>query len=322
MRYYAISITDASGKPIPVGPFATAPQFTSFVNGQTLQGALNVDMDLPVFNWDTPMGGSLLRIWGVDLKNISQASNLNGANIQISGGMQKGLPLANPKQSGLLLDGVIQQAFGNWQGTQQSLDLIITAGFGTQKTPKNIVLNWQTGTPMAQAVALALDTAFPDYKINISISDKLILTTETQPAVFENIGQFASYLNSISAAIIGGTYQGVKLTSRNKEFFLYDGTSLTTPIDIQFTDLIGQPTWIDFGTVQFKTAMRADLQVGDFIRMPPGQQTILAASFSQYRDKSVFQGVFQVSQLRHIGNFRQRDANSWVTVINAVVRTS
>ena len=34
------------------------------------------------------------------------------------------------------------------------------------------------------------------------------------------------------------------------------------PIQIAFTDLVGQPTWVQFGTVSIPCVMRSDIQVG------------------------------------------------------------
>jgi hypothetical protein len=57
--------------------------------------------------------------------------------------------------------------------------------------------------------------------------------------------------------------------------------------------------------------------------MPPQALfTTTAAAQSQYRDKSAFQGKFQISVARHIGNFRQPDASAWVSVFNAFAVTS
>jgi hypothetical protein len=51
---------------------------------------------------------------------------------------------------------------------------------------------------------------------------------------------------------------------------VFDKTYQPSSIAIQFTDLIGQPTWIEPNTMQVKTVMRADLQVGSIITMPQG----------------------------------------------------
>ncbi|EAC0818062.1 TPA: hypothetical protein M5337_004731, partial [Salmonella enterica subsp. enterica serovar Typhi str. CT18] len=90
------------------------------------------------------------------------------------------------------------------------------------------------------------------------------------------------------------------------------------PVQIEFTDLVGQPTWIQFGTVSIPCVMRSDIQVGDYIRMPKKLRPMIqASSYSQFRDDSAFTGDFLVSSVRLVGNSRQPDANSWVTVIEA-----
>ena len=287
------------------------------MNGATIPGALNIDLDIPVVRMAEPMGAAFLRVWGVSVKDISQASDLNGMTIEIYGGMQKGLPLANPEQAGLLLRGTIQQSFGNWQGTSQSVDFIIQGDYGTQASPKNIVLNWKAGQTLGAAAKLALETAFPSpFKVTDNTSPNLVLTTD-EPGYSGTIVQFAQYLQQASQNIVGGTYQGVQLIIKDTSITLYDGTTSTTPIQLQFIDLIGQPTWMQAGTINFKCVMRSDIQVGAYVQLPKGQQTILAQSYSQYRNNSAFQGIFQIRQVRHLGNFRQRDASSWVTVFDA-----
>ena len=106
MRFYRIEIDGGS------------TVFTSYANGQNIQGALQVELDIPVAAMHSPdNAGAFVKIWGVPLSMISQANNLNFKGIKVYGGFQKGLPLANPKQSGFLVRGFISQSFGNWQGT-------------------------------------------------------------------------------------------------------------------------------------------------------------------------------------------------------------
>ena len=153
MRYYKIVITDPSSGNVITPPgfdgLLGGASYTSFVNGQSLPGAWNVELDIPVIGAATPQGSAGARIWGISRQEISQANDLNGKNISIFGGMQKGLPLANPAQSGLLVQGFIFQAFGNWIGTDMTLDFVINpgqatsstpGGLGTLPKPKNLVL--------------------------------------------------------------------------------------------------------------------------------------------------------------------------------------
>lgn len=133
-------------------------------------GALNIELDILNYGYDSPAGQSFVRIWGIPLQEIAQASNLNMQNIQVYGGMQKGLPLANPAQAGLLVQGQIQQAFGNYISVNQTLDLIVVAGYASASAPggtgspeasADIPFNWKAGVPLGTAIKNALATSTP-----------------------------------------------------------------------------------------------------------------------------------------------------------------
>lgn len=310
MRYYRIVLGKGSG----------GREFTSFVNGKSIPGALNVELDIPVIPFATPMGAGAITIWGVPLSDISQASDFNGMDISVYGGMQKGLPLANPAQSGLLAQGKVFQAFGNWIDTEQTLNFNIQASIGTIDEPKNIILNWKKKAKLSEAIQNTLSTAFPDFKLDIKISDKLVLPAD-EIGYFQTLVQFAQYIRVVSQTILGGDYPGVDIVLTESTLKIYDGTTQASPLQIAFQDMIGQPTWIDPLTVQTKFVMRADINVGDYLKFPPALVTNTSAGAatagSNLKQKSTFQGTFQANLVRHIGNFRQPDAASWVTVVNA-----
>lgn len=333
MRYYSIIISDPDSgaivKPKSLAGLSSDATYTSFVNGVSLPGALNVELDIQVYDLATPNGASWVRVWGISLEEIGQANDLVGKSISVFAGMQKGLPLAKPKQAGLILQGSILKSWGNWIGTDQTLDMIVVGALGSQAAPKNLIHNWKKGTPLADAITSTLKTAFPKYTVNVAISSKLILA-EDDVGYYHTAGQYAQYVQEMSRSIIGGNYPGVYILLAETTFSVYDLTATKTPIAIAFEDLIGQPTWIDPQTVQFKCAMRHDITVGDFITFPKDQNTSRngqipvtttvqsALPFGDPRkSKSIFQGTFYISEARHLGNFRQPDAASWVSVFNA-----
>lgn len=280
-------------------------------------GALNVELDVPVIQFATPMGNSTVRVWGIGINDIKNASYYNNMVLKLYAGMAKGLPLANPKQQGLLMEGVINQCFGNWQGVDMTLDFVVVYGIGgTVVNPQNLVLNWTKGTTLGAAIKAALAVAAPTISCNDFSSPNLVQDHD-EPAAYANLAQLSEYAYQKSRALLKGDYPGISLVLRNGAFFIYDNTTPKTPKDIVFTDLIGQPAWLASNEIQFKTAMRGDINVSDYIRLPPSQVSTQAQSYSQYRDGSVIQGSFMVDQVRHIGNFRQPDGNSWVTVFNA-----
>ena len=318
MRFYDFQIFDKNGK--------LYRRYKSLDDyGNFNPGCLMVEFDIQKYGMSTPMGSSLVRVYGVNIKEMQQAQqNMFGMTIKGFAGMSKGLPLSRYKQAGLVLEGEIQQPFGNWQGTELSLDMIITAGYGSTSSPVNITMPWLKGQKMSIALYFALQRAFPDYKIKIEVSDNLVMNYDA-PIFCSSLQQLAANLKSISQGIIKDpNYRGVEISIfPGKEIRAWDSETSSRkndPIKIEFTDLVGQPVWIEFNKVQIRTVMRADINVGDYLKMPKGVLTITqASSYSQYRNISAFTGVFQVSAVRVIGNSRQPDANSWVTIIEAYV---
>jgi hypothetical protein len=337
VRYYSIIISDTAttdilvpnlnGKPgfSRVSRLSGLSTYTSLIGqnpsafGSTFAGAQNIEFDIPVAALNTPVGGAYVRVWGISLQEIAQANNLNNLSIKIYGGMAKGLPLANPSQSGLLLEGSIQQAFGNWQDVNMTLDMVINASYGTATQPANIILNWKKGQQFSSAIDSALAIAFPQYKRNININTNLVLTEDAEPGYFQTVSQFAQYVKQKSQSILGADYQGVDILLTQNTFNVYDGSTQTNPKQILFTDLIGQPTWINPGQIHVETVLRADLNVGDYVKLPRTPLITTAGALSQYaqiKQGSAFQGTFMIDYIRHVGNYRQPTGTSWITTFD------
>lgn len=314
MRYYRIEIDG-------IDPI------TSFANGSTNPNALQVLMDLPVAPFATPAdSGAFVKIWGLGLPAIRQSRDLRFKSIKVYGGFQKGLPLAKPQLSGLLVQGFVFQPFGNWIGTEQSLDLYVLGGppppdVNNPTKPRNIVLNWKQGQSLKDALTTTLTTAFPGYTSQINISDRLKLAQDDTHAP-ESFDALASYVRQTSKSIIGtDTYPGVGIALRDKVFYVYDNTPAsgsTTTKTVQIDELIGQPTWIEAPLIQWKCPMRADIQVGDEVKLPKTITTTSAVAQNSLINHDVaFQGTFKVQNVHHIGNFRQPTGEAWVTVFDA-----
>ena len=334
MRYYKIILTDPkSGNVITPPGFSTSQlggaTYTSFVNGKTLSAAWDVELDIPVIDAATSQGFALARVWGISNQEIAQANDLTGKNIQVFGGMQTGLPLANPKQSGLLISGMVFQCFGNNILKDRTLDFVISpgpasgsapGGIGTVAKPRNFTLNWPANTPLSQALKTCLQTAFPGYTVNVNINSSIVRPNAEVHAV-PTLEQLAQYCRHTSLDIVKTSgYQGVSIVPNGTTINVSDGSQQQSgsAIQIDFQDLIGQPTWIESPNIQFKTVMRADLAVGTQIKLP---QTIISntqqASSFLVNQKATFQGGFSVISLRHVGAFRQPSGEAWVTVIEA-----
>lgn len=335
MRRYDLKISDPSSKRVWTtladGSFvldgSATTTFTSANprTGLPNPGALNIELDIPVVPFDEVQGKGSVRVWGVALKTLSQAANLNGADFELRAGMAAGLPLAKPTQYGPIVRGQVFQAFGNWQGVNQTLDMVVYPSAAADDL--DISFRWPAGTPLATAIAATLQQAFPTFGRKIAISANLTLPHDEKHHA-TSLGQFADMIRRITqeagSAVYGQNYPGVAITLAGTTIVAYDGTEPPTAVPIAFEDLIGQPTWIGPTTVSFKTVMRYDLAIGSQITFPTGvvspyALTSAAAAYPNVpaRSSSAFKGSFVISEAHHFGNFRQPDADSWVTAYTA-----
>ncbi|MGQ6297135.1 hypothetical protein ACUNGJ_00955 [Serratia sp. IR-2025] len=338
MRYYDIQIFTPPDK--DGNPGKLFKKYSSLKNGVFNPGNLMIEFDIQRFGESTPMGQSCITIWGIGPKDMQQArQNMFGMTIKMWVGMSKGLPLAKPTQQGLVLEGTVWQVLGNWQGTELRTDLIVTAGAVSAVNPAplapiNLTLPWNKGIKLSVALTQCFQNMGGNYRYSISISDRLVNNYDSN-MFCGSLSELAAKLKTLSRNIIrDDKYSGVEITVVNgKEIRVFDNDfdnhidkdskksasyRNQNPIQIAFTDLVGQPTWVQFGTISIPCVMRSDIQVGDYIRMPQDSQPMIqASSYSQFRDAAAFTGDFLVSSVRLLGNSRQPDANSWVTVINA-----
>lgn len=319
-RFYEITVTP--------GPTAAVPQPTPFrvwssvgSNGADNPGALNVIMDLVIYPFAAPAGGSTITIEGPALQDLLQASNFAGMSIAVRGGMSAGFQLADPSQAGLLLEGYVLQSYGNWVGTEQTLDFVLYAAKFTYGNPGNFSFTWKAGTPIKDAIESTLKIAYPNLGRIFRISDNYIWNHDTHH-VCGSLWQFAQFVKS-------NTGGAVEISiAVNNTIVIWDATQAQTPKQLRFTDLIGQPTWIMPELIQFATVMRSDIQVGDKVLMPQGLQdapgivqTAAASTPSQLKYKTSFQGLFIVKSVRQLGNFRDPNGRSWSTIFQCAAQT-
>jgi hypothetical protein len=314
-RYYDLVLTNSAS------PAQVIEEWASHPKGVFDPGALNIQFDILITPYDTPSGGQTITVEGISLSDLQQGTEYAGLNFSLKAGMAKGLPLANPTQAGLIAYGFIFQSFAKWVGTEMNLNFVVYPGAYTINQPGNLVLNWTAGTPLSSAIRQTLSTAYPGIPININISPNLVLDYD-QVGYYANLNNLAQTVSSISQ----GLGHQVYITFQNGALNVFDDTYKPTPIQIQFTDLIGQPMWIQSQIMQVALVMRADIQVGSYITMPKGFQnlpnfinTAGASLPSSFKYKSAFQGNFQVVEMRQLGDYRAADGQQWVTIINCAV---
>lgn len=352
MRYYDLSLFN-SGKQLlsltstgfAVAPANTRATFSSLMSNPQGTGlinnpaALNIEFDVPVAPYATAQGFFSLSITGIGVQQIAQGANLNttpASLYSLSAGMKPGLPLATAAApyAMLIATGAVFQAYGNWQGVTQSLDLVLQPGADPLTPTGGIQFNWSPQLSLADALTAVLKAAYPSVA---GVTTNIISITQSQSS--ESINAYYETLDQFASAIASGTkaigiaqgyagYQGVQITYEpvSNTILVYD---MVTPpgktIVLAFQDLIGQPTWIDIATVSFKTVLRGDINLGDQIQFPAGVQAPYALTTASAAvpgapasSSSAFQGLFNVTEVHHFANFRQPDAESWATAYTAV----
>jgi hypothetical protein len=316
MRYYDLTITDTT---------STTPyrQWTSYPNGQYDPQALDIEFDMPIMpaNQSTAV---TITIYGIALQDLNEATQFTGKTLTIKGGMKGGLPLENPAQAGLLVQGQIFQSYGTWVGTDMTLNLVVFPALYTIQNPGNMVVNWKAGATLGDSLKQTLATAYPNTPLSINVSSDLVNSHDIQHycATLDQLGEFINQFTT------GKFKNPVTMAAQQGMITVSDTTYTPNTVQLDFTDLIGQPTWIDVKKIQVKTVLRSDITIGSIVRMPQGLQnapgfvtTSAAAMPSQVKYKSTFEGNFVIYEVRHIGSFRSSDAGSWATIFNCLVHS-
>lgn len=326
MRRYRIEVVDdkentpQDSDNNPIGPFDTA---------DTPGRGLNIEFDALITGLDVVVSGTVLTIYGLPITMLNQSVNLAGKTVRVYAGFDTGLPLANRDQFGLIISGKVFNAWANWLGTYQTLNLHITPMPLTisTKTEIPITLDGKAGEKLSDVMRRGIQAAYPNFKrIDIFIGDDLVLP-EDGNATYKGLTDLSTTARSLSKAIKGNPvdYEGIHISVNDNEVIrIFDGTTATNGVNILPQELVGQPTWIEFNKISFKCPMRADLSCGDVVVLPQGLVSSLLMvntdyARSSYRDASLFSGKFLITSVRHIGEFSNPDgSNAWNTVYEAI----
>ena len=88
-------------------------------------------------------------------------------------------------------------------------------------------------------------------------------------------------MRDASRDIVKGAYTGVAIYPQGASFVASDSSVTPAKVtQLNFQDLIGQPTWIDSPLIQIKTVMRGDIALGQSIKLPPGVLTTTHAAIA------------------------------------------
>jgi hypothetical protein len=232
---------------------------------------------------------------------------------------------------------------------------------GWQQNPINMIHNMMPGMDLSSAMQQTLGTVFPTSKVVSLLKSGLTLPYQ-DAGFYQTLGQYAGYAKTLSKSIVngaggasglgglgsalgvsalaagggggssGGSYDGVSIFPVKDKIFLYDGTHNSGEVTLRFIDLIGQPTWVKPGTINFMTPMRADIVPTITVTMPPNTlQSIAANAGNMYGQTGEgsgilphslainFQGSFTVQTVMVVGDSRHPDGKSWALSVQATL---
>jgi hypothetical protein len=187
--------------------------------------------------------------------------------------------------------------------------------------PLNLIHNMMPNIPLSSAMQETLSKAFPHADLNIAISSALKLGYQ-DAGMYQSVEQYIGYINKLSQSIFGTkSYPGVHLSTIDNKLDVWDGSSSIGSGDINYLELIGQPTWIEVNVVNIKVVLRGGFRVGMDLTLP---QTVVNFSgpdaFSAAPDQRShisLPGVYKIRKILHVGDFRNPDGANWSTNIEA-----
>jgi hypothetical protein len=326
-RYYDLTLINPATGNVATRTDGSLYQWTTNPASGFDPGALDIQFDIIVSSYDTPVGGYGVTLYGVALPDLFQAQNFmgdlpgKGYEFVLKGGFTQGLPLVNPAQAGTLARGIIVQSFGNWRGTEMSLDFVVNPSPFSPLNPGNLVLECLSGQTLSSALKQALFVAYPNYTLDIKISDQ-VKWSHDEIGFWPSLEAMAQTIMGITKGMLGDSYPGVSIWIANGVVSVSDGTSAGSVFQLDYTDFIGQPTWIDINQMQLFCNLRGDVSLGSVVKMPTGTQsspgfvTTLGGSSPNGQNYGLtFQGNFIVTQVRHCGRLRDPSAEGWETVL-------
>ena len=182
----------------------------------------------------------------------------------------------------------------------------------------SVVLNWPANTELSVAITNMLAISFPGVTVQMNIGS--YVTGYDQHGYHETMDEMGQVISEL-------TDGNVQIVLQNGILVVSDSTYIPPAKKLIFTDLIGQPTWLDVNIIQVKTVMRADISVSSIFTLPegassvPGQIITLGGSLPSSPNinyQTTFKGNFKVVESRQIGNSRSPDGSQWASIFNAV----
>jgi len=192
LRYYDLTFRDINDQ---IQVDAAGNAFGPFTTRAGI--GLDIAFDVNYTASDLIDPATVLTLPGVPVWVLRQAVQLVGGSVQLYAGFTDGLPLANARQQGEILNGRVVNAWGDWVGTNQALHVVVnpTVRPPTESETFSITVDGKEDEKLADVIMRALSDAYPEKEIQIAISENLTLAEEWR-AVYYRVSQFRCQLIS------------------------------------------------------------------------------------------------------------------------------
>lgn len=328
MRYYKLEFIDPKTNASPASLPPIYSTFESHPNNLYNPACPEISFDCLITQGNVAQNPFHITLHNVPKEMLGKARDFNSLNVNLYAGFKSGLPLANPDQAGLIVSGTVQGCFGNWAGTNLTMDFLVNplqySGspylnlsaqvYSTTAQPYTFKWDPNAGNTFIQALTQFFSNNFgytcqgtldannewnlnqmPPFKIIFTTFDRFCkeLQTVTQS---QNAPNKEAPDNKANKSLVGNfqPYFGVLLSMSmtSGTIYAWDGTApATSELSLKVQEFIGQPTWISAsGVIQSMHPMRSDIHVTQSIAYPKNISIIVPAQFTTASQYAYFNG--------------------------------
>ena len=341
MRWYTIKFKD--NRPGPVNPRLPLVYSSLDQNGNSNPGALEIRFDIINAVGHLIGKSSHLRIHNVPLEICQLALNYQGMDITIYAGFlsgpTNGFKLARQNQSGVIGFGRVQACIPNYMGTEMVMDFIIVPTYtggpeldvpvkysSTPSRPYNF--SWGPNADFMEALKVTFNNL--GVKVTGGV-DSRVLNSTGRPIDKMNSSfyQLCNFINEKTRSIVNQplplekqNYDGVEMVFISPDtVFVSDNTGGRGTVELRVDEFIGQPSIMTPYGLQIQSIhpLRSDVLVAGYVQYPKITALVgtLPVAGTQNKPLTGSQKKLKVTQVRHIGGFRDSSAQGWATYVTA-----
>lgn len=295
--------------------------YTLKIDGKTISelssknlDALRIAFDLRTYT-TSDLQGAMLSLYNLPQSFYQNQSQLIDKRIELYAGFAQDSQLLKrleikPVMNTLLVSGYISNTIGDYANAK--IDFIISSSpVKTRDKTKGVLFELKKGDSVKQKIKQTLSKLYTMSQINIGGLECVAVENQTK-TIYSSLD-----LNEIATAyncVIYTDFQGFFIGDLNPK------SGESSPIEIAQNEIVGNPTYSNYSTINLTLLMRGDLKIGSVISIPTKLFATVTPTTTYITNspKSFIVGKFLVTKIWHIGDSTNENPQSWVTNLNAV----